>query len=134
MKILERQHLIRFRTQDEFLISSLLVTKEFGRKEEILDIPIVLQIHGLLGHFLARGTPRLLPHALVEHGFSAMSMNTRLAYAGQITGQGIFDDTIQDIERAVEFLNHEGFTFIFLAIAWALVWLHTGPQTESTQV
>ena len=90
MKILERQHLIRFRTRDEFLINSLLVTKEFGREEEILDIPIVLQIHGLLGHFLARGTPRLLPHALVEHGFNAMSMNTRLAYAGQITGQGIF--------------------------------------------
>jgi pimeloyl-ACP methyl ester carboxylesterase len=114
MKIHERQNLIRFRTQDNFLISSLLVTKEFDRKEEVLDIPILLQIHGLLGHFLARGTPRLLPHTLVEHGFNAMSMNTRLAYAGQITGQGIFDDTIQDIEGAVEFLNHEGFRNIFI--------------------
>ena len=114
MKILEQQHLIRFRTRDEFLINSLLVTKEFGREEENLDIPIVLQIHGLLGHFLARGTPRLLPHALVEHGFNAMSMNTRLAYAGQINGQGIFDDTIQDIDSAVEFLNHEGFRNIFI--------------------
>jgi hypothetical protein len=59
MNIIERQHLIRFRTQDQFLISSLLVTKEFASKEEILNIPIVLQVHGLLGHFLARGTPRL---------------------------------------------------------------------------
>jgi alpha-beta hydrolase superfamily lysophospholipase len=114
MNILERQHLIRFRTQDQFLISSLLVTKEFASKEETLNIPVVLQVHGLLGHFLARGTPRLLPHALVEHGFNAMSMNTRLAYAGQITGQGVFDDTIHDIEGAIEFLNHEGFRNIFV--------------------
>lgn len=114
MKIHERQELIRFRTRDGFLINSLLVTPESHPKKKVLDIPILLQIHGLLGHFLARGTPRLLPHAIVEHGFNAMSMNTRLAYAGQITGQGIFDDTIQDIERAVEFLNHEGFRNIFI--------------------
>lgn len=114
MKIHESQNLIRFRTQDGFLTSSLLVTKKCDRKEEILDIPILLQIHGLLGHFLARGTPRLLPHALVEHGFNAMSMNTRLAYAGQITGQGIFDDTIKDIDGAVEFLIQEGFQNIFV--------------------
>ena len=114
MKIHERQNLIRFRTRDKFLISSLLVTQEFDRKEEILDIPILLQIHGLLGHFLARGTPRLLPHAIVENGFNAMSMNTRLAHAGQITGQGIFDDTIKDIDAAVEFLTQEGFRNIFI--------------------
>ena len=114
MKIHERQNLIRFRTRDKFLISALLVTKEFDSKEQILDIPILLQIHGLLGHFLARGTPRLLPHTLVEHGFNAMSMNTRLAYTGQITGQGIFDDTVKDIDAAVEFLTHEGFRHIFI--------------------
>jgi len=114
MKIRERQELIRFRTRDRFLINSLLITAESHRKEEILDIPILLQIHGLLGHFLARGTPRLLPHAVAERGFNAMSMNTRLAYAGQITGQGIFDDTIKDIDAAVEFLTGEGFKNIFI--------------------
>ncbi|MBW1724564.1 MAG: alpha/beta fold hydrolase [Deltaproteobacteria bacterium] len=114
MKIHGRQELIRFRTRDSFLISSLLITAESDPKEEILDIPILLQIHGLLGHFLARGTPRLLPHALVKRGFNAMSMNTRLAYAGQITGQGIFDDTIKDIDAAVEFLTNEGFKNIFI--------------------
>ena len=101
MKIHERQNLIRFRTQDGFLVSALLVTKESDRKEEVWDTPILLQIHGLLGHFLARGTPRLLPHTLVEQGFNAMSMNTRLAYTGQITGQGIFDDTVKDIDGAL---------------------------------
>ena len=87
MKIRERQELIRFRTRDRFLINSLLITAESHRKEEILDIPILLQIHGLLGHFLARGTPRLLPHALVERGFNTMSMTQDLPMQGKSPGR-----------------------------------------------
>ena len=110
----EHQTLLRFRAEDGFLISALLVTKEYEKKEEILEIPVLLQIHGLLGHFLARGTPRLLPHALLDHGFHSMSINTRLAYAGQMTSRGIFDDTIKDIHAAVQFLTREGFRNIFI--------------------
>jgi pimeloyl-ACP methyl ester carboxylesterase len=110
----EKQTLLRFKAQDGFIINSLLVTKDYERKEDILDIPILLQIHGLLGHFLARGTPRLLPHALLEHGYSSLSINTRLASAGQITGKGIFDDTILDIDASVDFLTSEGFRNIFI--------------------
>ena len=61
IQIHEKQRLIRFRAADGFLISSLLVTMDYSKKEDILRIPILLQVHGLLGHFLARGTPRLLP-------------------------------------------------------------------------
>jgi pimeloyl-ACP methyl ester carboxylesterase len=110
----EKQRLMRFRAEDGFLVSALLVRKEDGEGEDVTNIPVLLQIHGLLGHFLARGTPRLLPHALVERGFSAMSANTRLAYAGQITSQGIFDDTIKDIDVAVACLAREGFGNIFI--------------------
>ena len=108
------QQLIRLRADDGFLLTSHIVTKSYGRKEEILEIPIVLEIHGLLGHFLARGTPRLLPYALFERGWSSFSINTRLAFAGQMNGHGIFDDTIKDLDAAVEFLTQEGFTNIFL--------------------
>jgi pimeloyl-ACP methyl ester carboxylesterase len=110
----ENQTLIRLTAQDGFMINSLLVTKDYERKEDILGIPMLLQIHGLLGHFLARGTPRLLPHALLEHGYSSLSINTRLASTGQITGKGIFDDTIWDIDASVEFLIEEGFRNIFI--------------------
>lgn len=110
----EHQTLLRFRAEDGFLITALLVTKEYEKKEDILSIPVLLQIHGLLGHFLARGTPRLLPHALLEHGFHSMSINTRLAFAGQMTSRGIVDDTIKDIDAAVEFLTREGFRNIFI--------------------
>jgi alpha-beta hydrolase superfamily lysophospholipase len=113
-KINEKERLIRFKADDGFPISALLVTKDHGRKEDIADIPILLQVHGLLGHFLARGTPRLLPHALLECGFNSLSINTRLASTGQITGVGIFDDTIRDIDAAVTFLLQDGFKTIFI--------------------
>lgn len=114
MTIHEHQRLMWFRTEDGFLISALLVTKDRVEKDEVLDAPILLQIHGLLGNFLSRGTPRLLPPALLERGFSSMSINTRLAFAGQITGDGIFDDTIKDIDAAVDVLAREGFRNIFI--------------------
>jgi pimeloyl-ACP methyl ester carboxylesterase len=106
--------LVRLTAQDGFLVNGLLVTREYRKKEEVLGIPILLQIHGLLGHFLARGTPRLLPQALLERGFSSLSINTRLASAGQITGKGIFGDTKKDIDAAVEFLTYAGFKNIFI--------------------
>ena len=73
------QQLIRFRAADGFLISALLVTNASSRTEDRLQIPVLLQVHGMIGHFLARGTPRLLPHALLAHGFNSLSINTRLA-------------------------------------------------------
>ena len=115
----ERQSLIRFETTDHLVLSGLLVTRDYEQEEDILDVPILLEIHGLLGHFLARGTPRLLPHALLERGFNSLSINTRLAYAGQINGQGIFDDVMFDLDAAVEFLTNEGFRNIF-ALGYSL--------------
>ncbi|MDA2919844.1 alpha/beta hydrolase [Desulfobacterota bacterium AH_259_B03_O07] len=113
-KIHEKQSLVRLRASDGFLVSSVLVTQDYKQIEAVLEIPTVVQIHGLLGHFLARGTPRLLPHALLEQGFNSLSINSRLAYAGQITGKGIFDDSINDIDAAVDFLINEGFKNIFI--------------------
>lgn len=113
-KIREKQRLLRLRASDGNLLSSLLVTRNYVKLEEILDTPILLQIHGLLGHFLARGTPRLLPHALLERGFSSMSLNTRLAFAGQFTGKGIFDDALMDIDAGLEFLIDAGFNNIYI--------------------
>ena len=108
------QHLLRFRASDGFLVTSHLLTRDIEQSKNNLDTPIILHIHGLLGHFLARGTPRLLPHALLEHGVWSMSINTRLAFAGQLTGKGIFNDTIHEIDAAIEFLTQRGFRRIYL--------------------
>jgi len=113
-KFNEQQYLIRFRAKDGFPISAYLIPTECGADEDILDAPILLQIHGLLGHFLARGTPRMLPKELFEAGYSSLSINTRLAYAGQINGQGIFDDAIKDIDAAIKLLDQQGFKNIYI--------------------
>ena len=108
------QRLIRFRATDGFLLTSHLMTTASGTPDAIREVPILLEVHGLLGNFLARGTPRLLPPALFERGFCSFSINTRLAFAGQMNGRGIFNDTIYDIDAAVKFLTQEGFQNIFI--------------------
>ena len=46
---------------------------------------------------------------LVENGISSFSINTRMAFMGQIFGGGIFDDSIMDIEASVDRLAPGGF-------------------------
>lgn len=108
------QRLFRLRTQDGFMMSSHLVINDDAGMGASREIPILIEVHGLLGNFLARGTPRLLPQALRERGIYSFSINTRLAFTGQITEKGIFDDTIHDIDAAVSFLTQEGFNNIFI--------------------
>ena len=108
------QHLIRFRARDGFQVVGYLLMKEPESDAPKYNKPVVLIIHGLLGHFLARGTPRLLPHALLDRDLWSLSINTRLASAGQIAGKGIFDDTVHDLEAAVDFLTQEGFQRIVM--------------------
>ena len=98
------QQLIRFRASDGFFVNALLLINS-GEGNPRRDRPMLLQVHGSLGHFLARGTPRLLPHALAERGIDSLSINTRLAGAGQITGEGVLPDTSKEIEAAVRFLT-----------------------------
>ena len=108
------QQLLRFRAQDGSLITSYLATRVSAENNRLREVPILIEVHGLLGNFLSRGTPRLLPLALLERGFSSFAINTRLAYAGQMNSRGIFDDTKLDIDAAVNFLRQEGFRNIFI--------------------
>jgi pimeloyl-ACP methyl ester carboxylesterase len=102
-----QKRLITLRAKDGLRIHALLLLRNYDSKEELLTKPIMIHIHGVLGHFLARGTPRLLPPALLGHGISSLSINTRLAYMGQIMG-------VYDIEAAVDLLKAEGFHNIFI--------------------
>lgn len=114
-----QRRLLTFNAADGFLINAVLVSGEFKKEKDLYNSPIVLLVHGVLGHFLARGTPRLLPNALVERGISSLSINTRLAFTGQIFGGGIFDDSVLDIEAAVDALVSEGFKKIYV-LGWSL--------------
>jgi alpha-beta hydrolase superfamily lysophospholipase len=106
----EVSSLVRLRARDGLVIRSYLTTANGAG----LDAPVLLQIHGYLGHFLARGTPRLLPHALQDRGIHSLSVDTRLASTGLMTSAGVFDDTRWDLDAAVAFLAQEGFRNVFV--------------------
>lgn len=110
----QQKRLLTYKTDDGFEVNSLLVTPEFASEEELFENPIVIIVHGVLGNFLAKGTPQILPPSLREMGISSLSVNTRMAFLGQIGGDGIFDDTILEIGESVEILIHEGFKNIFI--------------------
>jgi len=110
----QQTRLITFRAKDGFRINALLLSGNYDSKNDLLNGPVIIHIHGVLGHFLARGTPRLLPPPLADHGISSLSINTRMAFMSQLMGQAIFDQTIYDIEAAVDLLKNEGFCNIFI--------------------
>lgn len=112
--ITRHRNLLSIKSKDDFLIHSLLVTGEYDDQEDIKDMPIIIFVHGVLGHFLARGTPRQMPQMLIEYGINSFSINTRMAYLGQILGHAIFDTTVYDIDAALEYLKKNGFRNIFI--------------------
>lgn len=109
-----QRKLISIKSTDGFLIHSLLLTGEYENQECLHKSPVILFVHGVLGHFLARGTPRQLPKILTEYGINSFSINTRMAYLGQITGHAVFDRSAYDIDTAVDYLKSEGFSNIFI--------------------
>lgn len=95
-------------------MDGLLLPRDSNSEEELLNSPIVIIVHGELSHFLSLGTPRLLPPYLYDRGISSFAINTRVANIGRITGEHVFDDTIIDIEAAVEVLKDMGFSRIYI--------------------
>lgn len=112
--IKRQRSLISINSKDDFLIHSLLVTGEYEDNEDLKNAPIIILVHGVLGHFLARGTPRQMPPMLIEYGINSFSINTRMAYLGQIFGHAIFDTTVYDIDAALEYLKKSGYRNIFI--------------------
>ena len=110
----EQKELLTYKTDDGFEVNSLLITPGFKSEKELYDNPIIINVHGVLGNFLARGTPQIMPPALKEKGISTLSVNTRMAFLGQIMGDGIFPDTISEMKETVNLLKKEGFKNIYM--------------------
>jgi pimeloyl-ACP methyl ester carboxylesterase len=113
-KITKQRNLLTFTTLDGFEVNALLTTPKYETESELFENPIIINVHGVLGNFLARGTPQILPPALLNKGISTLSINTRLGFLGQILGEGIFDKSNQDIEEAVKVLVEMGFKNIYI--------------------
>jgi len=113
-KITKHRTLLTFTTLDGFEVIALLITPKYETEAELFEKPIIINVHGVLGNFLARGTPQILPPALLNKGVSTLSINTRLGFLGQILGEGIFDKSNQDIEESVKVLVEMGFKNIYI--------------------
>ncbi|MGI9558190.1 MAG: alpha/beta hydrolase family protein [Thermodesulfobacteriota bacterium] len=110
----KRRQILSYRSRDGFNVDSLLTTPSASSDDDLHRIPVIINIHGVLGNFLARGTPIIFPSAMLEKGYSTLSINTRMAFLGQIMGTGIFEKAADDVECSVETLRKEGFENIYI--------------------
>ncbi len=73
----------------------------------------VLVVHGSVGNYLS-GVPRRVAFGLGRAGFTALSVNTRMANYGVIFGGGLMHKTPLDLDAALNVLRRRGFTRIVL--------------------
>jgi len=83
-------------------------------EKEMFRNPIIINVHEVLGNFLALGTTQKLPPMLLERCISKLSINTRMGFLGQIFGEGIYHEAGQDIEESVKLLIRNGFENIYV--------------------
>jgi alpha-beta hydrolase superfamily lysophospholipase len=94
----------------------------------------VVHVHGIMGNFLV-GTLRFFPAPVARAGFPVLVLETRMGNVGQLFGQAIFEEAVQDVRAAVEWLREEGFDTIVLSgyssgatLATRVAALHTEPD------
>lgn len=109
----DKKHIV-FKARDGYVLDGLLLAIDTNSEKKFLDAPIVIVVHGELGHLISDGTPRLVPTYLYDRGVSSLAINTRMANIGRIKGERIFDDSIMDIEAAVNLLGDMGFNRIYI--------------------
>ena len=85
MKINKQRRLLSYETDDNFLVNALLITPESETEDDLYETPIIINLHGVLGNFLARGTPQILPPELLKYGYSSLSINTRMGFLDYFT-------------------------------------------------
>lgn len=74
----------------------------------------LVHVHGIMGNFLV-GTLRFFPAPVARAGFPVLVLETRMGNVGQLFGQAIFEDAVQDVRAAVEWLRGQGFDTIVLS-------------------
>jgi pimeloyl-ACP methyl ester carboxylesterase len=74
---------------------------------------LAIVVHGSLGNYMG-GVPRRLAFELAHHGYSALSINTRMANFGVVYGGGLFDETPRDLAGAMDLAREMGFERVVL--------------------
>lgn len=74
----------------------------------------IVHVHGIMGNFLV-GTLRFLPAPLARSGFPMLVLETRMGNVGQLFGQAILEDAVQDVDAGVEWLHARGFDSVIVS-------------------
>lgn len=98
--------LLTLDTEDGHEWDAMLLRPRFGipARRRLL----VIVVHGSVGNYLT-GVPRRLAFDLAGHGYSVMSINTRLANYGPFFGGGLFHRTPLDLRAALDVAERQGF-------------------------
>lgn len=73
----------------------------------------VVVVHGSVGNYLS-GVPRRAAFGLAQAGFSALTINTRMANYGAFFGTGLLDRVPLDLDAAIALLRRLGYRRIVL--------------------
>lgn len=91
-----------------------LFYRSLSKENDTVREPVVIHVHGFLGNFLD-GSQRFLPPILAQAGYSSLAINTRMANFGLFFGYGIIDETIPQIDTAINYLKNIGYSRIILS-------------------
>lgn len=103
--------LLTLATADGHEWDAMLLKPRFG--EPARKRLLVIVVHGSVGNYLT-GVPRRIAFDLAGHGFSVMSINTRLANYGPFFGGGLFHKTPLDLSAALEAAGRQGYDRVAL--------------------
>lgn len=74
----------------------------------------IAHLHGIMGNFLV-GTLRFLPAPLARAGFPILVLETRMGNVGQLFGQAILEDAVQDVAAGVQWLREQGYDHVIVS-------------------
>jgi dienelactone hydrolase len=103
--------LVVLQTTDHRHWDGLLMRPRTDRAGRAGTLAII--VHGALGNYMG-GVPRRMAFEFAHHGYTALSINTRMANFGVVYGGGLFDRTPHDLDAAMELARRSGFTRVVL--------------------
>lgn len=103
--------LLTLDTEDGHEWDAMLLKPRFG--DPARRRLLVIVVHGSVGNYLS-GFPRRIAFDLAGHGFSVMSINTRLANYGPFFGGGLFHKTPLDLAAALRMAARQGYDRVAL--------------------
>ena len=89
-----------------------LLARPAGRPTERGEV-LVLVVHGSMGNYVS-GVPRRAAIELARAGFTALTVNTRMANFGVVYGGGLLERTPADLDGALALADELGFRRVVL--------------------